>query len=127
METQKVLVGSAVSGRSGIYEDDLRPVVFQGEELGGSITHGTDRVGGLTDTRHMTETLYRTEDGRLIVHSNDFSAWQGEPCTQTLAEVTEADLRPGGRFERLGRQCGYGRPLTLTEALTARAEEPWDG
>jgi len=116
METIKVLVGSAVSGKSGIYEDDLRPVVFQGEELGQVKTYGFGR-DGLTDTRHTAETLYKTEDDRLIVHSDAFTAWQGEPCVQSLVEVTEADLAPGGRFERLGRECGYTRPLTLEEAL----------
>jgi len=27
------------------------------------------------------------------------------------------DLGPGGDFEALGRACGFGRPLTLDEAL----------
>jgi hypothetical protein len=52
----------------------------------------------------------------------DWSRWQGEPNTYDLLEVTEADLGPNGRFEALGREAGFGRPLTLDEALN-----PWDG
>jgi len=101
---------------NGAQQDTRRPVTFTGEELGEYQEYGLER-GNLTDTRGTTETLYRAEDGRLIVHSYEWSHWQGEPNTEFLTEVTEEDLRPGGRFEALGAVCGFGRPLTLDEAL----------
>ncbi|MFA5266041.1 MAG: hypothetical protein WC378_19640 [Opitutaceae bacterium] len=67
----------------------------------------------------MTETLYRTADDRLVVYVDDWSRWQGEPDTYSLHEVAQTDLQPGGLFESLGRECGFGRPLTLDEALSA--------
>ena len=110
METIEVLIGGYVRG-GGDEQDDTRPVKFEGEELASV----TDFIGG--DTRGVTETLYKTEDGRLVVHVKDWSRWQGEPTTYHLQEVSEEDLGPGGRFEKLGRAAGMGRPLTLEEAL----------
>ena len=55
------------------------------------------------------------DDGRLIIHTDDWSRWQGEPSTESLHEVTEADLQTGGQYERLGAECGFGAPLTLNE------------
>ncbi|MCI0398824.1 MAG: hypothetical protein L0332_24265, partial [Chloroflexi bacterium] len=72
---------------------------------------------GDNDTRGVDQTLYRTEDGRLIVYTEEWTRWQGETSTYTLHEATEADLRPGGDLEMLGYECGFGRPLTLDEAL----------
>jgi len=53
------------------------------------------------------------------MHVKDWSHWQGEPTTEWLTSVSEADLQPGGRFEDLGDACGFGRPLTLEEVLEA--------
>lgn len=113
-----VWVGTVVAASNGHVEDDRAPVTFEGEQLGQSTRYGIGRNGGLTDTRGVTETLYRTSDGRLVVHIDNWSRWQGEPSTERLFEVTEADLSVGGKFERLGRECGFGRPLTLDEALS---------
>ena len=41
----------------------------------------------------------------------------GQQTFETLREVTEADLLPGGRFELLGMNSGFWTPLTLDEAL----------
>jgi len=123
MEKQTVLIGSIAGGSGGITQDDTREVKFMAEELGCYREYGTGRGGGPTDTRGVTETLYKTEDGRLVVHVKDWSHWQGEPNTYTLHHVTEEDLQPGGRFEALGAECGFGRPLTLDEALTPREDE----
>jgi len=54
-----------------------------------------------------------------VVYVEDWSRWQGEPNHYSLCQVTEADLGVGGRFEALGREAGFGRPLTLDEALDA--------
>jgi hypothetical protein len=118
MEKVSVLVGSVVAANNGFVQDNTREVEFVGEQLGSRTEYGySERSGGLTDTRGVTQTLYKTEDGRLIVHVKDWSRWQGEPTTYHLQEVSEADLGVGGDFEALGQECGFGRPLTLEEAL----------
>ena len=124
METITVHVGTVVSGSSGQTNDTRREVQFTGEELASRTEYGYGRNGGLTDTRGVTETLYRAEDGRLLVHVKDWSRWQGEPNTHSLHPVTEADLGPTGRFAALGAEAGYGRPLTLNEALKEKGERP---
>lgn len=123
METITVYVGSVQAGSSGQVNDNRRPVQFEGEELARLTTYGAGRKGGITDTKGVTETLYKAADGRLIVHVEDWSHWQGEPTTEHLHQITEADLQVGGRFEELGREAGYGRPLTLDEALAEGPEE----
>ncbi len=118
MSTIKVLIGRTESTSSGHTQDLTREVEFEGEELARRTEYGfDDRRGMITDTRGATETLYKTDDGRLIVHVEDWSRWQGEGTTHTLHEISEADLQANGRFEMLGVEAGYGRPLTLDEAL----------
>lgn len=117
METIKVLIGTVESLRSGESQDLTREVEFEGEELAKYRKYGDDRNGKPTDTRGVKETLYKAEDGRLIVHIKDWSKWQGEPNTYSFQEVTEADLGPDGQFWQLGAEAGFGRPLTLDEAL----------
>mgnify|MGYP000940831319 CR=1 FL=1 len=120
MDTQTVTIGTVETTSSGRTQDDRRAVEFIGEEVGHLTTYGYDsKRGALTDTRGTTETLYRTEDGRLVVHVKDWSQWQGEPTTESLRAVTEADLSIGGKFEALGADCGFGRPLTLDEAIAS--------
>ena len=123
MEKITVYVGQVVVMSNGAQQDTRRPVTFEGEKLGEYREYGQGRDGGPTDTRGTIETLYRASDGRLVVHSNDWSNWQGEPNTETLQEVTPADLQPGGDFEDLGDACGMGRPLTLDEALSRGDEK----
>ena len=119
METITVLVGNVVALSNGQQQDHTREVVFTGEKLGEHAEYGySDRTGRLTDTRGVTQTLYRAADGRLIVHIEDWSRWQGEPTSYQLREVAETDLQPGGEFELLGAECGFGRPLTLDEGLS---------
>ena len=117
MEDVKVLIGSIVTGSSGQTNDDRREVKFVGEKLAEHTEYGTGRTGLITDTRGVTEILYRTEDDWLVVHVENWSKWQGEPNHYALVEVTEADLQVDGRFEALGAEAGYGRPLTLDEVL----------
>lgn len=127
MEKIKVYIGSVVTMNNGRTQDAQRLVVFEGEELGRLTMYGEDpRRGTITDTRGTTQTLYRTADGRLVVHSDNWSRWQGEPNVATLQAVTEADLQPGGEFEALGHESGFGRPYTLDEALKTAAGEDLD-
>ena len=124
MDTITLHIGTVVSGSSGQTNDNRREVQFIGEEVASRTEYGLGRNGGITDTRGVTETLYRAEDGRLLVHVKDWSRWQGEPNTYSLHPVTEADLGPNGRFAALGAEAGYGRPLTLDEALKEKGERP---
>ena len=124
MESIEVHVGSIVTGNSGQQNDTRRPVEFTGERVASHREYSFGPRGGITDTRGVTETLYKTEDDRLIVHVDDWSRWQGEPSTEQIHEVTEADLQAGGRFERLGFEAGYGRALTLDEALDSLHSPP---
>ncbi len=113
----RVQVGEIVVTNSGHCEDTRVPVVFNGEELAQFRRLGTGRNGGLTDTRGTTQTLYRVDDGRLVVYVEEWSRWQGEPNTYRLFAVTENDLRPGGRFDMLGHEAGFWDTLTLDDAL----------
>jgi hypothetical protein len=118
METIKIFVGSVVAGSSGQQNDTRRLVQFEGEQLGQYTEYGEGRDGGITDTRGVTQTLYKTTDGRLLVHVDNWSRWQGEPSIEALHQVEEKDLEIGGRFEALGIEAGYARPLTVDEALS---------
>lgn len=123
MEEITLLIGSVEQTRSGFVQDNRRPVRFIGEQLARRTEYGFDSWRGtLTDTRGVTETLYRTEAGRLVVYVEDWSRWVGEPSTYSLVQITEADLQPGGRYEMLGLAAGLSRPLTLDEALAEAGE-----
>jgi len=123
MDTITVSIGRVQSTSGGITQDNTREVQFEGEELATRTEFGAGREGGIADTRGVTETLYKAADGKLVVHVEDWSHWQGEPTTYSLHAVTEADLQPTGRFAALGAEAGYGRPLTLDEALVTPEEE----
>lgn len=116
METITVYVGTEHHMRDGRTQEDTRPLEFVGELLAKQTSFGYHREQ-ISDTRGTTETLYRAEDGRLLVHIHEWSKWQGEADRYDIFQVTETDLQPAGRFEALGREAGYGRPLTLDEAL----------
>ena len=120
MDTFRIEIGTVVAMNNAT-QDNTWQVEFIGEKLATRTEFGTTHKGAITDTRGVTETLYKTEDGRLIVHVEDWSWWQSEPTTYTLYEATEADLQPGGRWELLGAEAGLGRPLTLDEALAEGA------
>jgi len=111
MSTITLKVGSeiVIDGRT---QENLRPVAFEGEEVGSRRYYTDERA-----SRGVDETLYRTADGRLVVYVEDWSRWQGESSIYRLVQVQPADLDVGGRFEMLGRACGMARPLTLDEAL----------
>lgn len=117
METITVLIGSITSMSGGGTQNLTREVQFEGEKLGQFLVYGYDKNGKLTDTRGVKQTLYKAADGRLIVHVDDWSHWQGEPTTYRLQEVTKVDLGPKGMFELLGLEVGMSRPYTLDDAL----------
>ena len=124
MERQKLLVGSITTASGGVTLDTTRVVEFDGEKLAELHQAGMHK-GGVSDTRGTKETLYRAEDGRLVVHTEDWSHWQAEPTTYILQEVTEDDLQGTGRYAMLGLEAGMGGPLTLDQAL-AGADVPMD-
>lgn len=117
MQTVKVNIG-AVWTVNGCVQDNLRPVEFEGALLASRWGYTGD-----DNTRGVAEFLYRTGDGRLIVYVEEWSRWQGEPNTYTLHEVSEDALEVGGEYEWLGREAGFGRPLTLDEALAQAGPE----
>ena len=119
MEEITVYVGQVVVISNGAQQDTRRPVKFVGEKLGEHREYKPDKRDPekLSDTRGITQTLYKAEDGRLIAFVEEWSRWQGEPNEYWLKALDPRDLGPGGDFEALGRACGFGRPLTLDEAL----------
>ena len=116
--TITVHVGTVQTGNSGQTNDNRRAVQFEAQNLGSVTIYGAGKDGGISDTRGVTETLYKTTDGQLVVHADDWSRWQGEPSTESLHEVQQDDLETDGEYEQLGFECGYGRPLSLDEALS---------
>jgi hypothetical protein len=96
MAMQKLLVGSVrlVAGRR---RDLTRVVELEGEKVA---THTMYRDAD--ETRGVTETLYRTVDGRLFVYVENWSKHEEEGTIYSMLEVTGEDLRKGGRFETLG-------------------------
>ena len=86
-------------------------VEFEGIELAVHVM-----AGEVAD--EVTQTLYETEDRRLIVHLKEESRYHLFTTVCTLCEVTEDDLRLDGKFALLGAKCErFRRPLTLDEAL----------
>ncbi len=120
MKTVRVMIGTSESNMSGIQQDDLRPVEFRAEAVACIATHGT-KNGILVDYQGVNETLYRTADGRLIIHTRIWSHQAGDPNACTLQEITEDDLQPQGSFSALGFEAG-GRAMTLDEALHLEGE-----
>jgi len=119
MEKQTVKVGVLGTTDHGTGYDHTRTVEFIGEELARTTHYGFERNGAPTDTQGTTETLYRTEDGRLVVYIENWSHWQGEGNSYRLVKAEPEDLEPTGRFSELADAAGMGRPLTLDEALEA--------
>ena len=109
MESIRVRVGSETSTSSGAYRDLTQMAEFTGEKIG-------SWCDGLDDSRGVEETLYKAEDGRLVVHVRQWSNWQGESTRYHLQPIEQADLEPGGSFEFLGAAAGMSRPMTLDEA-----------
>ena len=114
METVKLDIGMSGTTRNGAYWDDLRTVQFQGEQI--AEVYSTDHAGN----RGVTETLYLTKSGRMVVYVKDWSHWQGENTSYSLKEISAEDLDIDGRFERLGRKAGKTRTLTLDDVLEDR-------
>ena len=95
MEELVVWIGSFKTGEDGQQEGDTRPVRFVGEELASSTQYAEE-----TGLWEVIQTLYRREDGRLLVHVKDRS--QPDTHLYSLHEATMEDLQPDGRFAGLG-------------------------
>jgi hypothetical protein len=109
METVTIYVGSVLVGSAGGVNDTRQKVQFEGEQLGERLASSIGRsVCGKSDTRGTSETLYRTADGRLLVHIYEWSQHPGDLSVESLHEVSAADLQPGGQYELLGADCGLG-------------------
>ncbi len=131
MATVTVEIGEVwvVGGRE---QDNTLRVEFEGKRICARIEYGTKKASGVVDDmRGVTRILFKTADSGLIVHTLAWSKRQGEPSVSRLEGVCLATLQPGGRYELLGTDAGYGRPLTLLEALERcdegdkGDEDPW--
>jgi hypothetical protein len=120
--TIRLKVGVERCLQDGRVEERMQVAEFDGERVAEVNLFGTHR-GKVTDTRGTRQALYRTADGRLVVHVEDWSNWQGEGSHCRLHEVHAVDLGPIGKFAELGQEAGMGRPLTLDEALGIGAEQ----
>ena len=123
MEKIEVLIGSICTGNSGLTLDTTLTVEFDGELIGTYKEPGLDR-GGVSDSRGTVRTLYRADDGRLIVHIFVWSRWQNEADRYSLQQVTVDELRD--RYPFLAAACGLGEPLTLDQALTVEDDDDED-
>ncbi len=119
MQKIRLTVGRQQTTSSGAEDYRTRSAEFVAERVGEYRELGTGRDGRPTDTRGTIQVLYRAEDGRLVVHIQEWSKWQGEPTIFSLVQAGPADFEPGGRFYDLGVESGVeqSRPLTLDEAL----------
>jgi hypothetical protein len=95
MEKLTLRVGSSRITEEGLEEGEIRPVTFMGEELATSTLQASAEGAGT-----VTETLYRTDTGRLVVQIEDLSK-PGERH-YSLHPVTPEDMEPGGKFAALG-------------------------
>lgn len=114
MDTIKLQIGSETSTNSGGMQSNLRDVEFIGELLAEHSWYDDPQ----SNTRGIKQQLYKTDDNRLIVYVEHWTRWQGETSAYELVKVTKTDLQVNGQFEMLGREAGYGRPLTLDEVFS---------
>lgn len=83
---------------NGVRIERTRHVEFEGQQL--AVREEQIDAEG---TLGFRETLYYTEDERLIVHIESWSKQNGKQTICSMLEVTRNDLQVGGRFEILGR------------------------
>lgn len=79
METKTVYVGLIVAGTEGFKR--TRKVKFTGEKLA--------TYSDQANHRGLSKTLYRNDDGELLLHVRNWSNWQNESTNKTLKKVTE--------------------------------------
>lgn len=88
---------------------DYVSVSFLGEELAKHDPSHHD------DTRGTTRTLYRTEDDRLILHTHNWTKWQGEKSRKRIEETNLEMLK--ANHPKLAEESGLIDALSLDEAL----------
>jgi hypothetical protein len=70
----RLTVGT-ISGTMG-ESDDTKEVKFTGRELACHNSYHGETSSG--DDRGMTHTLYKTEKGKYLLHTDEWSRWDGE-------------------------------------------------
>jgi hypothetical protein len=113
MEEQTVWIGSVLTRKQDVQQSLQEPVHFVGEELATSILYADDN--GAWERK---ETLFRADDGRLLVYVQDRSQEQESACS--LHEASFPDLGRRGRFAGLGQGWWF---LALPEI--AEVGEAW--
>lgn len=112
MKTHTLRIGTVCTHRDGRVTQHLLPVEFVAERLATI----TEYYSG-DDTRGTTTTLYRTDDGRLVLYIETWSKWIGETNSYDLEQIQLDDLQPGGTYQHLGHEAGLSRAMTLDDAL----------
>jgi hypothetical protein len=111
MEKHTIYIGIIYNGNHGD-RDERQPVNFQGELIG----RASRNEDG--DTRGSRWELYQLSDERLILHTENFSRWQGEHSEFWVEEILWEDLQPEGDRAPLGAKLDlWERSLTIDEAL----------
>ena len=113
MDELTLQVGERRRALNGAELDLTAPVTFRGEALG-SLTAETDGI------RRERWSLFRTEDGRLVLYTAKTSQQMHEPSLYALKTLQPEDLQPGGAYALLGQRCGLWSAMTLDQALEAQ-------
>jgi EXLDI family protein len=69
------LEAGTISGTMG-EDDNLKIVKFRGRELANFRSYHGET--GSSDDRGITNTLYKTEKGKYLLYTSNWSNWQGE-------------------------------------------------
>lgn len=107
MDRQYVYVGRLVPMPDRTVQDWREEVIFEGEKLASRVKHAADwKSNAGFDPYETVETIYRTADGQLLVYVTSWSGWPANPTIESLRELSEVDIQPGGRFHALGALAG---------------------
>jgi len=103
MEQLRLLIGNMYA---------FRQVDFVGEVLAENSRAYATEQGRF----EVVETLYRADDGHLLVHVDKLPSSEKLYEFSTLRRVQEVDLAEGGEFAELGRKARMSATGDATEA-----------
>jgi hypothetical protein len=103
MEQVRLLIGNMYA---------FRQIDFVGEVLAENSRAFSTEQGRF----EVVETLYRADDGHLLVHVEKLPSSEKLYEFSTLRKVQEEDLAEGGEFAELGHKARISPPGDATEA-----------
>lgn len=103
MEQVRLLIGNMYA---------FRQVEFVGEVLAENSRAYATQQGRF----EVEETLYRSDDGGLLIHVEKLPSSEKLYEFSTLRKVQEEDLTEGGEFAELGRKARMAAPGVAAEA-----------